>query len=67
MPKLAIDSKFPLDAFNELSTAGSVSGITDSQAQRTAKSAARKRLTDHLLTHVRHIATKYIVPGGSIE
>lgn len=54
---LAIDSKFPMDSFLELSTA------TDA----STKALARKKLSDHLRKHVKDIADKYIIPGETAD
>lgn len=63
--KLAIDAKFPLDAFRELCVAD-VAGAP-ATATRAARGAARKKLTDHLRGHVRAVADKYIVPGETAD
>lgn len=61
---LAIDSKFPLDAFLELTKIPTLpgdekgSGCDESQKEEMV----RKKLSQHLLKHV-HDVSKYIIPG----
>lgn len=54
---IAIDAKFPLEAYHALQAAA-----TDEE-----RTAARRRLAQEVGVHVRAIAEKYIVPGETAE
>ena len=54
---IAIDAKFPLEAYHTLQAAGS-----DGERE-----AARRQLSQAVTAHVRDIAEKYIVPGETAE
>ena len=54
---IAIDSKFPLESYQDLRNAREEPAIT----------AARRALTADLRKHVRDIAEKYIIPGETAE
>ncbi|MCR9174794.1 MAG: DNA recombination protein RmuC [Alphaproteobacteria bacterium] len=54
---IAIDAKFPLESYRELHDASDDAG----------RAAARKKLGGDILTHVKDIAEKYIVPGVTAE
>jgi len=54
---IAIDAKFPLEAFQALREAPDDAG----------RATARKRLAGDLAKHVRDIASKYIVPGETAD
>ena len=53
---IVIDAKFPLEGYRQLIDA------TDE-----TRDAARKRFAADVLTHVKHIAERYIVPGETAE
>ncbi len=54
---IAIDSKFPLESYQDLRNA----------REEPAIAAARRALTADLRKHVRDIAEKYIIPGETAE
>jgi DNA recombination protein RmuC len=54
---IAIDAKFPLEAYRALNDASDEAG----------RAAARKQLGNDILKHVKDIAEKYIVPGETAE
>jgi DNA recombination protein RmuC len=54
---IAIDAKFPLEAYHALQAADS----------DEARAAARRRLAQEVGVHVKAIAEKYIVPGETAE
>ncbi len=62
---LAIDSKFPMDSFLELSKVPVAS--LDAKTESPDLLAARKKLSDNLLKHVKDIADKYIIPGETAD
>ncbi len=55
---LAIDAKFPREAYDALQEAG---------ADELARAAAQRAFANAINIHVRHIADKYIVPGETAE
>jgi DNA recombination protein RmuC len=55
---LAIDAKFPREAYDALREAG---------ADEAARAAAQRAFANAINTHVRDIADKYIVPGETAE
>ena len=62
---LAIDSKFPMDSFLELSKVPLAS--LDAKTDSPDLLAARKKLSDNLRKHVKDIADKYIIPGETAD
>lgn len=56
-PPLAVDAKFPLEAWRELTNASDEAG----------RQAARRVLGQNLRTHIRAIADRYIVPGETAD
>ena len=54
---IAIDSKFPLESYETLRSAG----------DEPARALARRALTADLRTHVQAIAARYIIPGETAE
>ncbi|MEQ9519365.1 MAG: DNA recombination protein RmuC [Parvibaculum sp.] len=54
---IVVDSKFPLDSYRALIDASDDAG----------KEQARRRLKADVLTHIKHISEKYIIPGETAE
>ena len=54
---IVVDSKFPLDSYRALVDAG----------DDATKEQARRRLKADVLTHIKHISEKYIIPGETAE